>query len=153
MMTRYLSRTQAVVALLTRIAVGVVFIAHGWQKLHTDGIGATASGFADLGIPLPTLAAWYGGLVEFVGGIALIIGLALPLFGVLILADMAGAFYYVHASHGLFSQQGGFEYVMVLGLASLLLGVAGGPLSLDHLLLRRLRPARVTEPTREPSPA
>lgn len=144
MIDRYRGTAQAVLVLVTRIAVGVVFIAHGWQKVHTDGLGATAKGFDALGIPAPTVSAWYAGLVELVGGIALIVGLALPLFGVLLFLDMAGAFYFVHASHGLFAENGGFEYVLVLGLASLLLGVAGGPLSLDTVLLRRFRPAAAT---------
>lgn len=146
------TRAHAVVALLARIAIGVVFIAHGWQKVHTDGIGATAQGFGHLGIPLPEVAAWYAALVELVGGIALIIGLALPVVAVLIAADMIGAFAYVHAGHGLFSQQGGYELVLVLGIGALLVGVAGGPLSLDHLLLRRFRPsALATEPATEPA--
>lgn len=144
MIIRYRSHAHAVMTLITRVAIGVVFIAHGWQKVHTDGLGATAKGFDALGIPAPTVSAWYAGLVELVGGIALVIGLALPLFGVLLFLDMAGAFYFVHASHGLFSENGGYEYVLVLGLASLLVGLANSPLSLDALLLRRFWPAAVT---------
>jgi putative oxidoreductase len=135
---------QAVLTLITRVAIGVVFIAHGWQKVHTDGLGATAKGFDALGIPASTVSAWYAGLVELVGGIALIVGLALPLFGVLLFLDMAGAFYFVHASHGLFAESGGYEYVLVLGLASLLVGLTASTLSLDALLLRRFRPAAVS---------
>ena len=145
-MERYLPTIRAVLALATRIGLGVVFIAHGWQKLGTDGVDTVAAGFAHSGIPAPTVAAWYATIVELVGGVLLIAGLALPVVGVLLFLDMGGAFLFVHAGHGLFSAAGGFELVLVLGLASLLVGFAGGPLSLDRLVVRRRsRPGRTDD--------
>ncbi|HEY3504915.1 MAG TPA: DoxX family protein [Actinocatenispora sp.] len=143
---RLAARVRAVVALLTRVGLGVVFVAHGWQKLVTDGIPVTAKGFTAMGVPAPSVSAWYAGLIELVGGIALIVGLALPVVGVLLFLDMAGAFVFVHVSHGVFAGQGGFELVLALGLASLYVGFAGGPLALDALVarLRRRTPAPVT---------
>lgn len=137
---------RAVVALVARVGLGVVFVAHGWQKLVTDGIPATAKGFTAMGVPAPTLSAWYAGLVELAGGIALIVGLALPVVGVLLFLDMAGAFVFVHVTHGVFAGQGGFELVLALGVASLYVGFAGGPLALDSLVarFRRRTPAPVT---------
>ncbi len=76
--------------LLGRLAVGVVFVAHGWQKLTDEGHAAVAQSFGHLGIPLPGLAAVYGTWVELLGGIALIAGILVPLAGVLIALDMAG---------------------------------------------------------------
>ncbi|MGA8115850.1 MAG: DoxX family protein [Actinocatenispora sp.] len=138
-MDRYAPRARAVVALLARIALGVVFVAHGWQKLATNGMDATTKAFTGMGVPAPGVSAWYAALVELVGGAALIVGLALPLFGALLFLDMAGALIFVHAPHGIFASDGGFELVLALGVASLLVGVAGGPIALDRLLLRRRR--------------
>lgn len=127
-----------IVALLTRLGVGVIFVLHGWQKLHTWGIGGTSASFEKMGVPAAHASALYATFVELLGGIALIIGAALPIFGVLLFLDMVGAYVFVHASHGLISPMGG-ELVWALGLASLLVGVAGGKFSVDHLLTRRGR--------------
>ena len=127
--------------LVTRVAVGLVFFAHGWQKLFTNGIDGTAAFFAQVGVPAAPAAAWLAAVVELAGGAALILGLAVPVAGLLLVVDMIGAFAFVHAGAGLFVEQGGYELVLTLGAAALLLAVIGaGRFSLDHLLTGR-RPA------------
>lgn len=129
--------------LLTRVAVGIVFFAHGWQKLSTNGIDATAVFFDQVGVPAASAAAWLAALVELAGGAALILGLAVSVAGLLLLIDMIGAFAFVHAGAGLFVEQGGYELVLALGAAALLLAVVGaGRFSLDHLLLAGHRTAQ-----------
>ena len=77
------------------------------------------------------------------GGAALILGLAVSVAGLLLLIDMIGAFAFVHAGAGLFVEQGGYELVLALGAAALLLAVVGaGRFSLDHLLLAGHRTAQ-----------
>ncbi|MEV4255822.1 DoxX family protein [Spirillospora sp. NPDC049652] len=126
--------------LLGRLVLGVVFIAHGWQKFHDDGHAAVTKGFDAMGIPLPSVAAFYATWVELAGGVALVVGVLVPLVGLLLFADMAGALWFAHADHGFFSQKGGYEYVLVLGVLSLLVALAGpGRLSLDALLGGALR--------------
>ncbi len=58
--------------LLLRIGVGVIFIVAGWGKI--TGIEGTQGFFGDIGIPLPGLMAWVVALVEFVGGILVLVG-------------------------------------------------------------------------------
>jgi putative oxidoreductase len=129
--------------LLGRIAVGLVFFAHGWQKLFTSGIDGTAAFFDSVGVPAASAAAWFAALVELVGGAALIVGLAVPAAGLVLLVDMIGAVFFVHAGAGLFVEQGGYELVLVLGATSLLLAAVGaGRYSVDHLLTSR----RTTQP-------
>ncbi len=130
------TRVRDVLFLLTRVVVGAVFLAHGLQKFFAWGIDGTASAFAGLGIPAPAAAAWAAALIETLGGIALIVGVALPVAGVLLAATMAGALLFAHAGKGLFVSGGGFEYVLVLAVAALLLGFAGGRFSLDGVLRR-----------------
>jgi putative oxidoreductase len=130
--------------LVARVAVGLVFFAHGWQKLFTNGIDGTAAFFEQVGVPAATAAAWLAALVELAGGAALIVGLAVPVAGLLLLADMLGAFFFVHAGAGIFVEQGGYELVLTLGAAALLLAVLGaGRYSLDHLILGRRRTAQL----------
>ncbi|MCP9978715.1 DoxX family protein [Actinomadura madurae] len=119
-----------VVAVLARLGVGVVFMAHGWQKIEA-GVTATSRTFDTLGVPLPTAAAVYSAFVELLGGAALIAGLGLPVTGALLFIDMAGAFVFVHADQGLFmvdgtTVQNGYELVLALGMASLVFAAGGG---------------------------
>lgn len=134
-----------VVAVLARLGVGIVFMAHGWQKIEA-GVTATGRSFDALGVPLPTAAAVYSAFVELLGGAALIAGLGLPVTGALLFIDMAGAFIFVHADQGLFmvdgkTVQNGYELVLALGVASLLFAAGGGGrLTLDQwVIAKRLR--------------
>jgi len=136
-------RIQDITSLLGRIAVGVVFLAHGldkWDK-GVSGVSAMVEG---MGIPLPTLTALFLIVIETVGAVAFIVGAALPVLGVLFAVDMIGAIFYVHIDGGL-TGDGGYELVLVLGAAALALGFAGGRLSLDHLILGRRRARRGSE--------
>jgi putative oxidoreductase len=129
--------------LVTRVAVGLVFVAHGWQKLSTNGIDGTAAFFDQVGVPAASAAAWFAAVVELAGGAALVVGVAVPVAGLLLLVNMLGALVFVHAGAGLFVDQGGYELVLTLGAAALLLAVLGaGRYSVDHLLTGRRRTAQ-----------
>ncbi|GAA5153025.1 MULTISPECIES: DoxX family protein [Amycolatopsis] len=134
------ARVQDVTALLGRIGVGVVFLAHGLQKwdMGLDGVTQMTTG---MGIPLPTLSALFLIVVETVGAIAFMLGLALPVLGVALAVDMVGAIFFVHLDHGL-TGQGGYELVLALAAGALALGFNGGRLSLDHVLFWRRRAQR-----------
>lgn len=127
--------TQDVVLLVGRIALGIVLIAHGAQKLFTNGIAGVTEGFTQMGIPAPGPSAWFAALVEFGGGIALIAGLLVPLVGILVAVDMAGALVFVHGANGVFVDGGGYELVLVIGALGLVLaGTGAGTFSLDRAL-------------------
>lgn len=124
--------------LLLRVGVGIVFFAHGWQKLFTNTVDGTAAFFGQVGVPLPTLSAWFATLVELGAGAALVLGVATPVAGLLLALDMLGAFLFVHAGNGVFVTENGWELVLALGLSSLALAVLGaGRVSVDHLLADR----------------
>ena len=86
------------------------------------------------------MAAWSASLVELIGGAALILGVATPIAALLLVADMAGAYWFVHMGNGIFVDQGGFELVGTLAAACLILAAVGaGRYSVDGLVLRRRR--------------
>jgi putative oxidoreductase len=131
-----------------RVALGVIFLAHGWQKLVTHGIDGTAGFFGQVGVPAAGAAAWLAALVELLGGAALILGVAVPVVGALLVLDMICAFVFVHAGAGLFVEQGGSELVLALTAGVVLLVVAGaGRWSVHHALAAR-RAATATAPER-----
>ncbi|KAA2260920.1 DoxX family protein [Solihabitans fulvus] len=134
-----MQRVRDLIALIGRVAVGAVFIAHGWQKLNTWGMDGAAAAFGKMGVPAPTLSAWYAMIVELAGGALLIIGLGLPIVGILIALDMLGALVFVHAHNGMIGA-GGYELVLALGIAALVLGFHGGAFSIDRVLSRRRLP-------------
>jgi putative oxidoreductase len=131
--------------LVGRVLLGVLFLAHGWQKAFTNGIKGTAAFFGQAGVPVPTGSAWVAAILELVGGALLVLGLLVPVAALLLVLDMVGAYLFVHAGNGLFIEQGGFELVAALGAGCvLLLALGGGRYSIDHRLFgRRGSPARV----------
>ncbi len=125
--------------LVARVVIGIVFLAHGLQKVN-QGYSATKAGFEGMDVPVPALSAFYATWVETLGGIALIIGLLVPVFGVLLLVNMLGAFFFVHIGNGIYVTDGGWELVGALGAGALVLAVVGaGAYSVDALLGRRVR--------------
>lgn len=124
--------------LVTRVLLGVILIAHGWQKFFTNGIGGTGEFFASMGVPAATAAAGVAGLVELVGGILLVIGLLTPLISVLVTVVMLGAFFFVHLGNGIYATDNGWELVAVIALAVIVFGLVGpGRYSVDSLLAGR----------------
>ena len=133
------------VLLLARIGLGVIMIAHA--KLEWDFAGGSLAGvgqmFAQSGIPLPAISGPANVLFEFVGGVAMIIGLAVPIVGVLMALNMVGAWVLVHTSPLFSMDHNGPELVIMIALLSLVLAVTGsGRFGLDHVIVPRLRRAR-----------
>ena len=125
--------------LIARIGLGVVFVAHGWQKFDDMGLAGTQASFAKMGAPAPELTAYYSTFVELVGGAALLIGAFTAVAGVLLVLDMLGAFLVVHIDKGVFVTQGGYELVVALGVGALLVAVFGaGRYSVDGMLGRKV---------------
>ncbi|OZD73727.1 DoxX family protein [Rhodococcus sp. 14-2470-1a] len=121
-----------IATLVARIGLGIVFIAHGWQKLNTNGLDATKAGFEGMGVPLPAASAYFATFVELVGGVALVVGIFTPIIGILLFLDMLGAFLFVHYDLGVFVSEGGYELVLALGVGALLIAATGaGRFSLD----------------------
>ena len=136
-MLTHLPWTKDLALLAARIGLGVVFVAHGAQKLFTFGPAGTADAFAGMGVPAPQLTALLAATVELVGGAALVLGAGVTVAGLLLALDMLGAIVLVHAPNGVFVENGGFELVAALGAGALVLAVTGaGRLGVDHLLSR-----------------
>ncbi|MGP3958337.1 DoxX family protein [Nonomuraea sp. 3N208] len=137
-----------IAVLIARVATGVVFMAHGLSKWQS-GLGATAQGFREMGIPLPELSAGFASVVETVGGLFLILGLLVRPVGLLLLINMLGAIAFVHSTKGIMVTEGGWELAGALGALSLLfLAVGGGRIGLDALfgaIFRRRAERRAAE--------
>ena len=126
--------------LVSRVALGVILVAHGWQKFNEWTVAGTAGAFGDMGVPAPTVAATFVTAVEIIGGIALIIGLLTPVVAVLNMVNMLGALVLVHAENGPFVTENGFELVLALFAGLFLVAILGaGKFSTDGLIGRSPR--------------
>jgi putative oxidoreductase len=141
--------------LLSRVALGVILLAHGWQKFNEWTLDGTTAAFADMGIPAATAAATFTTFVETIGGAALILGAFTPVLALLNTANLLGALVLVHAGNGVFVGENGYELVLALAAGLLVIAALGaGKFSVDGLLGRNRavtdsidtteRPVRVT---------
>ena len=134
-MVTKLERFRPAAALIARLVLGSIMLAHGWMKVIPRGsLYSFAHTVAHMGLPY-----WLGYLAaftEFFGGIALILGILTPITAIAVAIDMAVAIVKVHLRHGL-TGPGGFEFPLSLfALALLLLADGPGFLALDRVLFR-----------------
>ena len=104
--------------LLIRFGIGVAFIYHGWQKV--ENIPGTINFFFTLG--LPAIMAYVIAGIECLGGIAMILGIAVRVFGILLAFDMIGA--YILVSSKMISMRGFGAFELEFVLMTIALGVA-----------------------------
>ena len=125
--------------LLLRATVGLLFIGHGGQKLFGwfggPGIDGFATSLAKMGLEPPMFWAYFEASAEMIGGALLVLGLLTPLAAAAIAGDMLVATLKVHLANGLWSQNDGFEYNLILIVLLVGVGLMGaGRYSLDHAL-------------------
>lgn len=120
-----------------RVVVGIVFLMHGGQKLFVWGFGGVAGFLGQVGIPAPMLAAVIVTLVEFLGGLALLLGLFTRWAAIPLAIDTLVAILAVHLKAGFFLPNG-YEFALTLLAANVALALLGsGEASVDRLLTKR----------------
>ena len=133
-----LSRLASLAPLAVRLIVGVIMLAHGWQKLTEMGPGNFGGQMlAGLGVPLPVLMGYVVTFVEVVGGILLIVGFLSRLAALLLTINLVVAVLMVKVNVGLLSGSSGTGAELDLALiAGFLVILFAGPgrFSVDHAL-------------------
>ena len=145
MFKKLISTSNDVALTILRLVLGVVFFAHGAQKLlgwfGGYGLTATVGAFTHMGMPAPIVYLIIA--TEFFGGLGLILGFLtrIPALGIGCL--MVGAIFMVHIPNGFFmnwanNQKGeGIEYhLMAIAMAAVLLLRGAGAFSVDRALTK-----------------
>ncbi|TMP38227.1 oxidoreductase [Pseudoalteromonas citrea] len=130
-------------ALSLRIPIGIIFMAHGAQKLFAwfggYGLEGTAGWMESIGLAPGFLMAVLAGSGEFFGGVFILLGLLTRPAAAVLAITMIVAIFSVHFSNGLFMSNNGYEFALALLAASVSVAISGsGKLSLDNYLAKKL---------------
>jgi putative oxidoreductase len=113
-------------ALLLRLVLGVVYVMHAYLALAVFGPAGMIDYQAKNGVPFPEIATWYLILAHGIGGIFLVLGIFARWAALANVPAMLGAVLFVHGKSGFWAHKGGYEYVLVLLVVSLAVGMIGG---------------------------
>ena len=103
-------------ALVLRVVLGVIYIAHAYLALVVMGPARFVEFQRAMHVPLPEIGAWYVIVAHGLGGILLILGLMVRWAALANIPIMAGALWFVHLPQGFFivGNKIGYEYVLVV---------------------------------------
>lgn len=126
---------------VVRILVGIIFMAHGAQKLFGlfggYGLEGTGQWMESIGLAPGYLMALLSGSAEFFGGLALVVGLLARPAALALSVTLVVAIFSVHIGNGLFMSNNGYEFALALLAGSVAVLIEGaGRLSLDRVLAR-----------------
>lgn len=130
-------------ALALRIPVGIIFIAHGAQKLFGAfggyGLEGTGQWMESIGLAPGFLMALLAGSTEFFGGLLLLLGVLTRPAAIALAGTMVVAILSVHFENGLFMSNNGYEFALALLAASISLAFSGsGKVAIDNLISKKL---------------
>ena len=126
-----------------RVPVGIIFAAHGAQKLFGAfggyGLQGTGQWMASIGLEPGYWMALLAGSAEFFGGLLLLLGLLTRPAALVLAVTMLVAIFSVHFANGLFMANNGYEFALALLVVSLSLVLSGaGKLALDNIIAKKL---------------
>ena len=125
--------------LLVRLVLGALMAAHGAQKLFGwwggEGIAGFGGWLESMGMRPARAWAVLAALIEFVGGLAVAVGLVTPIAALLLAGTLLVAILLAHLPNGFWNASGGYEYPLVLVASFVVVSLTGpGIYSVDNVL-------------------
>ena len=140
-----MERAQQIAFFLLRVVAGLLFLQAGGMKIF-DWFGGIPLEFG--GHPALWSQTWIGGVLEFYGGLAILLGLCTRPVAFILSGEMAVAYFQFHQPGGLWPIQNHGEPAVLLCFIFLFFAASGGgDWSLDRCM-RRLRKTTQTRATR-----
>ncbi|REL35017.1 DoxX family protein [Thalassotalea euphylliae] len=135
---------QNISTLPLRLIAGIIFAAHGAQKLFAwfggYGLDGTGQWMESIGLAPGYLMALMAGSAEFFGGLLLIVGLLTRPAALALAFTMVVAIFSVHFQNGLFMSNNGYEFgLSLLAISVALVFQGGGRFALDNLVANRIK--------------
>ena len=129
--------------LALRLPVGIIFMAHGAQKLFGwfggYGLEGTGQWMASIGLGPGLLMALLAGSAEFFGGLFILLGLLTRPASIALAFTMLVAIFSVHFENGLFMSNNGYEFGLALMAASVSLALSGsGKAAIDQFIANKI---------------
>lgn len=139
---RILETDNSFAGLALRVPAGIIFMAHGAQKLFGSfggyGLEGTGQWMASIGLEPGFLMALGAGSAEFFGGLAILLGVLTRPASAVLAFTMIVAILAVHINNGLFISNNGYEFgLALLAISIALLIRGGGILSFDRSICVR----------------
>lgn len=124
---------------LVRVIIGYILFMHGWAKVTGAGVAGVSAYMAKQGLEPGVFFALAAMFLETVGGICVAIGLFTRFFAAALAVEIGIAFLVVHVSKGFSAAQGGYEYVLLIGMVLFAVAIrGGGPYSVDRAIGKEL---------------
>jgi putative oxidoreductase len=124
---------------LVRVIIGYIIFMHGWAKVTGPGLSGISGYMAKIGLVPGGAFAGAAMFLETIGAACIIIGLFTRFFAAALAIEMAIAFLVVHLAKGFSVGQGGFEFVLLLGIVLFAIAIrGGGPYSVDRAIGKEL---------------
>ena len=134
------AKARRITLFLLRVISGLVFMQAGGMKIF-DWFGGIPAEYG--GHPAMFTQTWIGGVLEFYGGLAILVGLFTRPVAFLVAGEMAVAYFQAHAPRGFWPLRNGGEPTVLYSFVFLYLFATGaGPFSLDAVLRRRRESGR-----------
>jgi putative oxidoreductase len=125
---------------LMRVVIGVILLMHGWVKVSSQAGAAGVAGYMSRqGLEPGIVFAYAAIFLETIGAVCLIVGLFTRFFAAALAVEIAIAMIVVHLAKGFSVGQGGYEYVLLIGIVLFFIAIrGGGPYSVDRAIGKEL---------------
>ncbi|MDR0960509.1 MAG: DoxX family protein [Propionibacteriaceae bacterium] len=128
---------QSLVLVIARLAFAGVVLAHAWKHWFRQSMDGFVTQLSDAGVIEPEIFAWGTLILEVVGGVFLVLGLATRIVALAFVAEATLSILWIHWANGIFATDNGIELALLQGIVALVfVAWGGGAIAFDRFFGR-----------------